>query len=484
MALATAAVASMLALPGVAAADSPTNDELEGATAVTALPYNVDADTSAATRAGDDPAWCQYFAIGGTVWFDYTPAEDLLLRATALDPANGVILSAYTGTRGDLTPVDGSCEIGTQTTAAATFPVRAGTTYHLMVAGYNVAGGDLSLGLEAVAPAPNDAFADAEPVTVLPTTREIDLSVASTEYDEPVPGSLCPTGDRSVWYRYTPTSTTTLQADTDGYGTGVTAHTGDSLLSLQSVACADDGFSSRALFRATAGTTYWFQVTGSQNADQATFTLAEAPPIQPYVNVGSETPTIYELTQFDVESGEFGTPVVSGELDFGDGTVVQLDGSGVAHHYTVDGTYEVGLTATTADGRTGTATRTVTVETHDVSVARLVVPAEARAGETASVTVRVANTRYREQGVTATLYRSDGSSWQQVGTLTLTVPKDKTVKFPFAYTFTAADAVVGKVAFRTVVSLRDGVRDARPFDNELISKATTVTPSAADLRFA
>jgi hypothetical protein len=320
---------------------------------------------------------------------------------------------------------------------------------------------------------------------VLPATREIDLSVASTEYDEPMPGSPClNTVDGSVWYRYTATTTTTLQADTDEYGTGVSVYTGDSLPALQSVACAD-AQSTRALFRATAGTTYWFQVTGSQYVDQATFTLSEAPPIQPYASVSPGTPTIYELTQFDVESGEFGTPVVSGELDFGDGTVVRLAGSGgVTHHYTEDGTYEVGLTATTADGRTGTSTGTVTVETHDVSVARLAVPAEARAGETAPVTVRVANTRYREQGVTATLYRSDEASWQQVGTLTLDVPKDKTVKFPFAYTFTAADAVVGKVAFRTVVSLRAGVRDARPFDNELISKATTVTPSAADLRFA
>ena len=453
-----AAMATVLALPGVAAADSPTNDELEAATAVTALPYTVDADTGEATRAGDDPVWCQYNAIGGTVWFDYTPAENLLLRATALDAANGVILSAYTGTRGDLVPVDGSCAVGSGAAATATFPVRAGTTYHLMVAGYFVPGGDLSLGLEAVAPAANDAFADAEPVTVLPATREIDLSVASTEYDEPAPASPClPTVDRSVWYRYTASTTTTLHADTDGYGTAVTVYTGDSLPALQSVACASDGFSTRALFRATVGTTYWFQVTGSEDVDQATFTLSEAPPIQPYVYVSPDTPTIYELTQFGVESGEFDTPVVSGELDFGDGTVVQLDGSGgVAHHYTADGTYEVGLTATTADGRTGTSTRTVTVETHDVSVARLAVPAAARAGETAPVTVRVANTRYREQGVTAILYRSDGASWQQVGTLTLNVPKDKTVKFPFAYTFTAADAVAGKVAFRTVVSLRDG----------------------------
>jgi hypothetical protein len=469
----------------VATAAPPSNDDLDTATVVTALPFTTTVDTREATKAPDDPYWCQTYDIGGTVWFDYAPAEDVLLRATASDPEQSVILSAQTGDRDDLSAVPDACDIGSTTPAKLTFAAEAGTTYHFMVAGYDVPGGDLSFGLDVVSPAPNDAFADATPITALPATLTADLSVASTEYDEPESGPPCfGQADRSVWYSFTAAESTSLIAGVDPYDTDLAVYAGGSLAGLRQIDCANGGYSDDALFGVTAGTTYYLRVTGSARVDQATLTVSEAPPLHPYFDTYPYDPTSYELTQFNLDSGEFGTPIVSGELDFGDGTVAPLDGSGVSHHYTADGTYRVRMSIATEDGRTGTFTGDVTVATHDVSVARLAVPAKARTGETKTITVHVAGAGYREPAVTATLYRSDGSYWQQVGSLTLDVPKDTTVKFPFAYTFTAADAVTGKVAFWTVVRLRDGVRDARPFDNELISTATAVTPSPTALRFA
>jgi hypothetical protein len=485
LAAVVAAVTATVALPGVAAAAPPANDDVTAATAVTALPYATQTDTSEATRAGDDPYWCQTSDVAGTVWFRYTATEDGLLRATATGADHGTILSANTGVPGNLTGVPDACDVATVTGSEITFRARAGTTYHLMVAGYDAPGNDLAFTLDRAAPAPNDAFADAEEITALPATAVGDLSTAGTEYDEPEPGSPCyGTENRSVWYRHTPAAATPLSARVDDYDSAVEVYTGGTLPDLRLVGCADGGFSDRVLFAATAGETYWFRVTASRAAEVA-LTVEVPPALNPRLGISPEDPTIHELTQFSVESGEWETPVVGGELDFGDGTVEPLHGESPSHHYTQDGTYQATATVRTADGRTGTRTMTVEVVTHDVSVAKFVVPVKGRAGETKTITVHVANApRYREQGVTATLLRSDGSTWQEVGSLTLDVPKDRTVKFPFAYTFTSADAVTGKVAFRTVVRLRDDVRDARPMDNELISAAATVTPSAADLRFA
>lgn len=58
--------------------------------------------------------------------------------------------------------------------------------------------------------------------------------------------------------------------------------------------------------------------------------------------------------------------------------------------------YTVTTTGSTADGRTGTGTATVEVDTHDVSVAGLSVPASGRAGQTKPIKVSVANTRQAE----------------------------------------------------------------------------------------
>lgn len=485
--LITAAVVALgVVLPGVAQAAPPSNDDFDASTTVAELPYTAQLDTAEATRAADDPLWCQYFAIGGTVWFSYTATEDQMLRATTAGSNHQTILSAYTGERGtDLLPEGDACDISGNNGATVTFKAHAGTTYHFMVAGYNIPGGALSFGLQPVTPAANDDFAGAEQLTGLPSTRDIDLSVASTEYDEPA--SNCGAGvDRSVWYSFTATETESLTAKVEDSSSTVEVYTGNSLPELQLVACARGGFSDPALFRATAGTTYYLRVGSRASTDATTLTLAEAPALRPYFSTSPYDPTIYEMTHFTGETGEFGTPIASGQWDFGDGTVAPANGSGVDHHYTADGTYQVRLDVVSPDGRTGTFTSAVTVETHDVSIGKFVTPAKARTGETKQITVHVANTRYRESGVTVRLLRSDGQFWREVGTITLDVPAHPTrmVKVPFSYTFTAADAVVGKVAFRAEVDLPYPVRDARMLDNMLISTPTTVQPGVKALRYA
>lgn len=487
IAIITASVVALgIALPTAAQAEPPSNDDFAATTTVTALPFTTQLDTSQATKATDDPYWCQTYDIGGTVWFSYTPTEDGLLRASTAGSDHWNILSANTGERGGLAGVPSACDVGTNTGAEITFRAQAGTTYHFMVAGYDVTGGALSFGLRTVTPAPNDAFADAEPVT-LPASRPTDLSTATTEYDEPNP-QCGPSAVRTTWYAFTPTETKSVVATVSGPSeSAVAVYTGSTLLDLAKIGCArGDYYSERVLFRATAGTTYYLEVYGSTYAASTTLNLTEAPALRPYFFVSSgEDPNIYALTGLHGETGEFGTPIASAQWDFGDGTVASTNGASVSHHYTADGTYQVTLTVVSPDGRTASSTSPVTVETHDVSISKFTTPGRARTGDSKQITVQVANTRYRES-VTVELYKSEGAGWVQVGTLTLDVPasQSRTVKFPFAYTFTAADAVAGKVAFKTVVKLPYPVRDARPFDNELISTATTVLPSLTSLKYA
>jgi hypothetical protein len=52
---------------------------------------------------------------------------------------------------------------------------------------------------------------------------------------------------------------------------------------------------------------------------------------------------------------------------------------------------------------------------------------------------------------------------------------NRTTDFHFSYTFTSADATLGKVTFKAVANVVDG-RDAWPADNEAVASPTKVSP--------
>jgi len=476
VAVATAVLA--VVVPGVAhAATPPSNDDFDQATAITALPFTAQQDTSGATKATDDPYWCQSNDVVGTVWFQYTATEDGLLRATSAGSDRSMILSAFTGLRGDLRAVDNSCGIGTN--ATMTIRATAGTTYYFMVAGYDVPGGALSFAVNQIPPAANDNFANAEPITTLPQTRQPDLSTASYEADEPTStGCYESRGLPSVWYSYsTAGPATSVTAKINGTGSTVTVYSGNSLPELKQLACASN-FSQATVFRANPGATYYIRVTGQYvNYQPITLTLAEAPALDPQLNISPSDPTVYDNVSFSTSSWNSIDQPLTASWDFGDGTTAPAATASVSHHYTVDGVYPVTVHATSPDGRTSTQTTQLTVNTHDVGITKFDVPTSARDGQQKSITVHVANTRYPEQA-TVVLYKSGNPYETEVGRLTLTVPARAkgTVSFPFAYTFTSDDALVGKVTFRAVVELPYPEHDARAADNEVIAIATTVNP--------
>jgi hypothetical protein len=164
----------------------------------------------------------------------------------------------------------------------------------------------------------------------------------------------------------------------------------------------------------------------------------------------------------------------SASWDFGDGTT-RTEWS-PSHNYAVEGDYTVSLTVTTGDGRTASTSKNLQVRTHDVAITKFTVPQSARAGQTRSISVEVNNTRYPEQ-VQVDLYKSTVTGWEWVGSLQQYVPvrpSNRTTRFAFSYTFTQADAQVGRINFRAVAEIV-GARDALPTNNEAISLPTKVS---------
>jgi len=136
--------------------------------------------------------------------------------------------------------------------------------------------------------------------------------------------------------------------------------------------------------------------------------------------------------------------------------------------------------ASTPNGRSGSSSQVLRIETHDVAMRWISITSKARLGRAAPIRVGINNMQCPES-VQVDFYKSTPDGFQWIGTLTNTVPvtnnKNKTTMFSLNYTFTTDDLAVGKLNFQAVATIQ-GDRpdiDAFPSDNSLISSPTTVT---------
>lgn len=465
-----AALTAVVLAPGVAQAAPPSNDDFDNATALT-LPYAEDISLAEATAAPDDPEAC-FAQYTNTIWYSFTATEDTTLR---LDFGDAYLDTAiFTGSRGALQFVPRTCEWGS---SVRSLTASAGVTYYLRVTGSEWQG-TVRFTADTVARPANDDFAAAEPIDALPFLGRTTVAAATFQTGEPRGTCDYNYGSPSVWYSYTPTETGAFVLDGDSWGSDTAvaaAYTGTSLADLTEVVCT--GY--RTVFRAEAGQTLYLQFNApSAGAEEVVLGLRAAAPLEPDLRVSPEAPSMFDDVRFDDYSNDpegYGTSIE--ELDFGDGTVVHPQPSYVYHRYAADGDYSVRLVTRSLGGRTATITEVVSIRTHDVAVTGFAAPATARVGVTKPLTVDVANSRYAEN-VTVTLYRGDGSGYTPVGTLTKAVPArpNRTVRFSFSYTFTAADLAEGDVVFKAVAEPVD-VREALPANNTVIAPATLVRPA-------
>jgi PKD repeat protein len=325
---------------------------------------------------------------------------------------------------------------------------------------------------------PNDDFANARSIAGLPFDDVVDIISASMEVGEPTPTCSSGSSGRTIWYSFTPSATGSISASIINaqFSTVVAAYTGSSLPSLTQVGCR--AFGGKVTFRAEAHTTYYFQVDGMfGGSGPLEFLLEVTPAPTASFYFFPSDPTIFDVVQFNENSfdpGEVG--IESRQWAFGDGATTTTTSCCVTHQYTTDASYVVQLTVTTFDGRTASTSQTVLVRTHDVAITKFSAPKSASAGQTRQITVGLNSKRYPET-VEVQLFKSVPGGYQQVGSLTQSVPvrpSNRTTDFSFSYTFTGADAQVGKVTFRAVANLL-GARDALPADNEAIAPPTKVS---------
>ncbi len=406
---------ALVVLPAPAALAQPSNDDFANATVIGSLPFSTTEDTSQATFDPSDPSGC---SNNGSVWFAFTPPSNMPIQADTFGSDYDTVLSAWTGTQGALNLI--ACNddfIGLQ--SKIRFHATGGTTYYFMLArccgsGGN-GGGNLHFSVDQI-PAPgNDDFADATPIASLPFSATVDL------FRFPTPQPV--------------------------------------------------------VFRAQAGTTYYFQfgLWCCEPADPVVFSLEVTPnPVADFVFSPGD-PSVFDTVQFqDSSSDPADAGIASQAWSLGDGATAT--GCCPTHQYAQDGDYTVQLTVTTPDGRAASTSQVVHVETHDVAIVRMAVPNTAHVGQTIAINVYVRNSRYPER-VRVDLFKSVPGGFEQVGFLTQSVPVrrgDRTTRFAFTNTITEADRTMGNVVFKAVATILEH-RDARPGDNDLTSPPVRIT---------
>ena len=439
--------------------------------------YGEAVNTSAATTETDEPLDNCYISIQNTVWYAFTaPGNGAVTISAGGYNSNDTIMNAYRATGSGFAGLGFiNCALYGSITM---IPVEDGATYYFQAGTDYSTNNSLFVGFQFYPAPANDDFADAEKVATLPFNGgETNIQAASVETGEPTPSCADPysgTLNKTIWYSYTPTQNGSITARSDGSNV-VAVYTGDSLTSLTEVGCRQHGFP--LTIHMNSGTKYYYQAgtLSSYGVGFLHFYLEVTPP--PSVNFypSPSEPSVFDTVYFYNDSWDpANAGFQSSAWDFGDGSTTS-DWS-PSHRYATDGDYSVTLAVITLDGRTASATQTVRVKTHDVTIAKFIVPQSAKAGQTRQIVVGLSNRRYPEE-VEVQLYKSyPGYGWQWVGSLRQSVPVrsgNRTTEFSFNYTFTAEDAALGKVTFRAVATLVNA-RDALPADNEAIALPTKV----------
>lgn len=447
----------------------PANDAFADALDVGTLPTTVSADLSVATVEPGEPAPSCGSSTTQTAWWSFTPSASGTL--TAATGANDVFVAAYRGTSlGSLT------EIVCMSFAYVPIKVTAGQPVELQLGFVSPSTGSGALSLSFQGAPSNDDFAAATPIR-LGESVAVDLTGATVEPREANPPACAYWPGGSVWYDYTGTGNSVSFGLASGSSLmAIAAYSGSDLSSLTSLGCRlFDG--PPLTIKPAAGQVVHLQVWSYDYCCGKSTTLSVATPASPspqFLTEPGDPSSLDDITFIDQTQDPGGNPIASWSWNLGD--AASSTDQYPVHRYAADGTYSVSLSVVTSDGRTGSATQSVVVRTHDVGIAKFMVPSTARSGQTRQIVLGIGNRHYPET-VTVDLYVNTKSGQILVGSISKPVPvlgSGQTVDFAFDYTFTSADAAAGKVTFQAVANLTSA-RDAFPSDNLATSLATKVT---------
>jgi hypothetical protein len=112
----------------------PPNDDFNNATVISQIPTTITEDVTHATTAFDDP-FC--FTAIRTVWFSFTPTQNMFLEANTFGSNYDTTLSVYTGSRGALTQIACNDDSNQTFQSRVRFNAVAGVTYYFEVSAFN-----------------------------------------------------------------------------------------------------------------------------------------------------------------------------------------------------------------------------------------------------------------------------------------------------------------------------------------------------------
>lgn len=328
----------------------------------------------------------------------------------------------------------------------------------------------LTLGMaQPVYAAPdNDNFANAILLDgSLPVGVYIDNTGATFEADEPYLDCLGEYPAKTVWYSYIPSEDTRISAFADG---GLVAvYKGNSLTTIEKV-----GYQSGCdlnTFQAQVGTTYYFQLSSWYESEGSIgLWLDFTPDPQVDIEVSPEYPNLVdEMVSFQAyvedPAGVYQESYVWSLWDGTTRTSIYGDLQ-LYRPFTEDGDYPLSVTVTTLDGRTATASTVVEVRTRDIGITKINTSQIARAYQTKEIAVELTNRSPYPCDVMLVLNKGvpGGSEFVDVFSIQVPAGAKRPTLVKFEYTFTSADAAIGKVTFAVEANIIYG-RDALPADN-------------------
>jgi hypothetical protein len=269
--------ASLVGWAPAAFAEPAPNDDFDQAAVIEGLDGVTAGSTVDATGEVGEPV---HDGVGGaSVWFSWTAVSDGAASFDTFGSGFDTVLAVYTGSRVDaLVEVASNDDAGSRQSLVL-FPVSAGTTYLVAVAGYDGDTGEFTLRWRPTDPPsdtapPNDDFDERSLIEGSEGATASTTVLATLEPGEP----QVDISDASVWFSWTAPQDARLTFDTlqSNIDTSLAVFSGDAIGELTLVAVNDDDgpFSqSRVVFGAAAGTVYSIRVATSSEIDQGPFTL-------------------------------------------------------------------------------------------------------------------------------------------------------------------------------------------------------------------
>ncbi len=262
-------------------AQPPVNDAFANRLTLSGSATTVTAANIGATKEASEPAHAAN-AGGASVWWTWTAATTATVTIDTIGSNFDTTLAAYTGTALAALTNIASNDDAVGLASRITFTAIAGTTYQVVVDGYDNDTGNITLRLAVNSQASNDHFANRAVIPGGDATVTGSNVGATKETGEPNHAGNA--GGASVWWAWTAPATGAHSVSTGGSGfdTLLAVYTGSAVGALTPVASNDNfgsGLKSKVTFAAIAGTQYQIAIDGAGGAvGSISLSVAAAPP--------------------------------------------------------------------------------------------------------------------------------------------------------------------------------------------------------------